>query len=65
MIPLATRPDPARVAAIIRETAEIEVLPRFGTLVKSQIREKKPGDLVTEADIAAERRLAAELPSLL
>ena len=58
-------PDLARVAAIIREAAEAEVLPRFRNLTAAQIREKKPGQIVTEADTEAERFLARRLTELL
>lgn len=59
------RPDPVQVAAIIREAAESEILPRFQTLGREQIREKKPGQLVTDADLAAERVLTQRLTALL
>jgi fructose-1,6-bisphosphatase/inositol monophosphatase family enzyme len=49
----------------MRETAEAELLPRFGKLEKSEIREKTPGDLVTVADVAAERRLTEGLNRIL
>jgi len=49
----------------MRQTAETELLPRFGRLEKSDVREKKPGDLVTVADVAAERRLTEGLNRLL
>jgi len=54
-------PDLDRIARIIRETAAAEIMPRFCALEAADIREKKPGDLVTVADIAAERRLLAAL----
>src|SRR3546814_17285856 len=57
-------PDLERVAAIIRETAEVEILPRFKTLAADEIREKRPGDLVTVADIEAEKRLTRQLTDL-
>lgn len=53
--------DPAQVAAIIREAAEAEILPRFKNLQALQIREKKPNQLVTEADIEAEKLLSRRL----
>ena len=34
--------DPERVAKIMRETAEIDVLPRFQNLSESEIMEKTP-----------------------
>lgn len=57
--------DSVAIARIIRETAEAEILPRFGNLVASQIREKKPGQLVTEADVEAEKVLSRRLVDLL
>jgi fructose-1,6-bisphosphatase/inositol monophosphatase family enzyme len=50
-----------RIAQIIRDTAAIEILPRFRMLGAGDIREKKPGDPVTIADLESERRLIAEL----
>ena len=57
--------DPERVAKIVRETAEIDVLPRFQNLSESEIMEKAPGDIVTVADYDAEKRLTAALKDLL
>jgi fructose-1,6-bisphosphatase/inositol monophosphatase family enzyme len=54
-------PDPEKIAALIRETAEAEILPRFRMLGEADIREKRPGDFVTAADLAAERRMTAWL----
>jgi fructose-1,6-bisphosphatase/inositol monophosphatase family enzyme len=53
------------VTAIIRETAETEILPRWRRLETHQIREKSPGNLVTEADVEAERVLTRRLTDLL
>jgi fructose-1,6-bisphosphatase/inositol monophosphatase family enzyme len=53
--------DPAIVAAYIRETARLEILPRFRALGGGDVREKRPGDLVTVADLEAERRLTGLL----
>lgn len=58
-------PDPDKVAAIIRDVAATEIVPRFRSLSKADIREKGPGDLVTVADEAAERVLTARLTDLL
>lgn len=58
-------PDPERVAACLKETADIEILPRFRALAATDVMEKGPGDPVTVADIAAERRLGEMLPALL
>jgi fructose-1,6-bisphosphatase/inositol monophosphatase family enzyme len=49
----------------MKQAAEQELLPRFGNLAKSEIREKKPGDLVTVADVAAERLITAGLHEIL
>lgn len=57
--------DMAKVAAAIRATAEAEILPRFKTLRRDQIREKKPNQLVTDADVMAERMLSALLTEIL
>ncbi len=61
--------DVAKVAEIIREAAATEIMPRFRALDPSDIKEKKPGDLVTAADRAAEdvltRRLKAISPGAL
>ena len=60
-----TVPDPGGVGAIIRETAAAEILPRFRRLREADIHEKGPGDLVTVADLAAERRLSLALTDLI
>ncbi len=57
--------DSKRVAELMRETAAAELLPRFRNLAKHEILEKKPGDLVTVADVAAEQRLASGLAKIL
>ena len=57
--------DPHTVTALIRRTAEAVILPRFRTLTPDQIREKKPGDLVTVADTDAEDLLARLLTDAL
>jgi fructose-1,6-bisphosphatase/inositol monophosphatase family enzyme len=54
----------ARISAAIREVAGQEILPRFGRRAADEIMEKAPGDLVTVADRAAERQLAARLTRL-
>lgn len=58
-------PDVAKVSAIIRQATEAEILPRFRNLKSGQIREKKPNQLVTEADIEAEHVLSRRLTELL
>jgi fructose-1,6-bisphosphatase/inositol monophosphatase family enzyme len=62
---MSARPDPRLVAEIIREAAQAEILPRFGHLAAGDIREKKPGQLVTDADVAAERMLSRRLTEML
>jgi len=57
--------DPQAVAAIIRDTAQTVILPRFQHLEANQIREKNPGDFVTIADTEAEAMLSARLTDLL
>ncbi len=52
------------VANLIRDTARSVILPRFRALDSADIREKKPGDLVTIADIEAERELSRRLDGL-
>jgi fructose-1,6-bisphosphatase/inositol monophosphatase family enzyme len=53
------------VARLIREAAAEEIMPRFAKLAASDVREKGPGDLVTIADEAVERRLTPQLTALL
>jgi fructose-1,6-bisphosphatase/inositol monophosphatase family enzyme len=57
--------DTERVAELMRITAAAELLPRFRTLAKDDIRLKRPGDVVTVADVASEQRLAAGLAKIL
>jgi len=57
--------DSQRVAELMRETAAAELLPRFRNLAEGEIREKRPGDLVTVADVASEQRLAVGLARIL
>lgn len=49
--------DPQTIAGIIRDTAQAEIVPRFRMLRPEDIREKKPGDFVTVADVEMERKL--------
>lgn len=58
-------PDVAAVAKVLRETARIEILPRYRQLAADDIREKSPGDLVTVADEAMELALSPRLLELL
>lgn len=57
--------DPDRVIAALREAAALDVMPRFNALQHHEVMEKKPGDVVTVADLDAEHRLTALLPGLL
>lgn len=57
-----TRQDHDRLDSILIEAARREVMPRFRKLAQGDVRAKSaPGDLVTEADEAAERFIYAEL----
>lgn len=58
-------PDPQAVAAIIETVADEEILPRFGSLSRQDVREKGPGDLVTVVDERSEQRLGEALSALL
>ena len=57
--------DSQRVAELMRETAAAELLPRFRNLAKEDVRQKRPGDFVTVADLASEQRLASGLARIL
>jgi fructose-1,6-bisphosphatase/inositol monophosphatase family enzyme len=57
--------DHHAVATIMRETAEFDILPFFRKLKDHEINDKKSGEIVTEADIRAEKRLTKELLKLL
>jgi fructose-1,6-bisphosphatase/inositol monophosphatase family enzyme len=57
--------DAQRVAELMRETAVAELLPRFRNLAEGEVREKRPGDVVTVADVASEQRLAVGLAKIL
>ena len=54
-----------RVVELMRETAAAELLPRFRNLSKDDVRQKRPGDIVTVADVASELRLANGLAKIL
>lgn len=57
-----TRLDALRLAAILREAAASEIMPRWRRLAAGQIRTKSgPLDPVTDADEAAERAIEAAL----
>jgi fructose-1,6-bisphosphatase/inositol monophosphatase family enzyme len=57
-------PGLERVARLIREVAEAEILPRFKQLEDHHSWEKRPGSIVTVADEAAEKRLEDGLLAL-
>ncbi len=57
-------PDMDAVTEIIRETAAREIMPRFGNLAADEVMKKTSGEVVTTADIAAEKRLAHHLKAL-
>ena len=62
---MTTLPDPAAVIRIIREVAAAEILPRFRNLAVGDVGFKGgPHDLVTVADIEAERSLSGRLQAL-
>jgi fructose-1,6-bisphosphatase/inositol monophosphatase family enzyme len=58
-------PNVTLVSEIIRTTAKIDILPFFRKLKDYEIGDKKTGEIVTEADIRAEKRLTKELLKLL
>jgi fructose-1,6-bisphosphatase/inositol monophosphatase family enzyme len=62
---MLSKGDSQRVAELMRETAAAELLPRFRNLADGEIREKRPGDIVTVADVASEQRLAVGLAKIL
>lgn len=62
---MITIPDPHKVAALMRAVAAEHVLPMFGKLEACHIREKAPGNFVTDADEAAEKHLSAGLLAML
>jgi fructose-1,6-bisphosphatase/inositol monophosphatase family enzyme len=56
----------SEIAALLRDAARAEIMPRFRRLAPDAVRAKTgPLDLVTEADEAAERVIAAGLAKLL
>ncbi|MEM7075723.1 MAG: inositol monophosphatase [Pseudomonadota bacterium] len=55
----------AAIVALVRRTAQAEILPRFRNLSSSEISSKSSADdLVTQADIAAEEMLTRDLQPL-
>ncbi len=59
------QPNPNLVSEIIIETANRAILPRFQALADHEVMEKRPGDLVTVADLEAEEMLEARLKDLI
>jgi fructose-1,6-bisphosphatase/inositol monophosphatase family enzyme len=54
--------DAGKLGALLRDAARSEVVPRFRRLQEGEVRAKAgPHDVVTEADLAAERRITADL----
>lgn len=53
------------VSALIREVADAQIMPRFRNLRADEILEKNKGDIVTAADLAAEKALTCGLEQLL
>lgn len=58
-------PDPRKIAELVAEIAQAQILPRFRCLAEGDWREKGPGDIVTVADEQAEAALTPRLQSLL
>ena len=58
-------PDLDAVNAIIRDASERIVMPGFRTLGDDAIFEKRPGEVVTDVDIAAEKYLSERLCALI
>lgn len=58
-------PLSAQVEALLKETAETIVLPRFLNLEANEVEEKSPGEVVTVVDRESEARLAEALFRLL
>src|SRR5690606_18302657 len=60
-----TREDTRRIAAILADAAQVEVMPRFRRLTADAVHTKSsPRDLVTDADEAAERFITSKLSKL-
>ena len=57
-------PDDQQVIQIMREAATTLITPRFRQLREDEIQEKSPGDLVTIADLEAEKFLEEKLTAL-
>jgi fructose-1,6-bisphosphatase/inositol monophosphatase family enzyme len=64
-MPAMTHPiDLDAVVPLIRRATETHILPRFQKLAAHDIHEKAPGNLVTIADLEAEKALTPELEKL-
>ena len=61
---MAMGPDLEKVASIMREIAQDELLSRFQDLATDEVWEKARGGTVTVADMESERRLKAALSKL-
>ena len=57
--------DTTLILETVRDAARREIMPRFRTLDAEEKWEKRPGSVVTAADVAAEAFLIRELPPLL
>ena len=57
--------DIQKVAAVMEEVAESEVIPRFRALGSDDVHEKAAGEVVTVVDLAVERTLSERLPDLI
>jgi fructose-1,6-bisphosphatase/inositol monophosphatase family enzyme len=58
-------PSSETIETLIRTVTEVEIMPRWKALSDDEQWEKRPGSIVTAADIAAEKFLCRELPPLL
>ena len=58
-------PSSDRIEKLIREVAATEIMPRWRSLSADEKWEKRPGSVVTAADVASEEFLERELPPLL
>ncbi|MBT3556858.1 MAG: inositol monophosphatase [Rhodospirillales bacterium] len=57
-------PSPDNVSHIIRRVARDIIMPAFQALSDHQVYEKRPGEVVTEIDLAAEKQLIQQLTDL-
>ena len=57
-------PSSKTISQIIRDVAHDIVMPSFQSLAEHQVFEKKPGEVVTEIDLAAEKELIQRLTDL-